>query len=162
MKRKIKILLIISIILCIFIIGFMIKKSYSSFFSKITGISTTKVADPVFSLEHTDKKVVNNANTEVDYYFTVRNYNKEKINEIELKYMLEITPEQDKSIVLSLFKDNEKIDLNNQKTNYFTLDHTNKEEHHYRLNVKYDKTGLINCYDINSNIFIKANAMQIN
>ena len=74
--------------------------------------------------------------------------------------MIEITPKQDKAIILSLYKDNQLITLNEQKTSYISLGHTNKEKHEYRLNVRYDKNSLENSYDINSNICIKANAVQ--
>lgn len=96
----------------------------------------------------------------MDYYFKVKNYNNSNVNEVNLKYMLEITPLQDKAITLTLYKDNQKIDLNNQKTSYIEIGHTTKQEHQYRLNVKYNKNNQENSYDINSNIFIKASAIQ--
>ena len=90
----------------------------------------------------------------------MKNYNNSSINEVNLKYILEITPIQDKAITLTLYKDNQKIDLNNQKTAYIEIGHTTKQEHQYRLNVKYNKNNQENSYDINSSIFIKANAIQ--
>ena len=109
---------------------------------------------------NTDKKVLDSSNTEIDYYFTIKNYNDIKKSDVDLKYNIEITPIQDKAIILSLYKDNQKIELTNQKTQYVDLLHSNNIKHEYRLNVKYDKSNLGNCYDISSNIFIKANAIQ--
>ena len=111
-------------------------------------------------MEHTDKKVVDNYNQEIDYYFQVKNYNNSSVNEVNLKYIIEITPIQDKAIILTLYKDDQKIDLNDQKTSYIEIGHTTKQEHQYRLNVKYNKNNQENSYDINSNIFIKAYAIQ--
>lgn len=158
-KKKIKILIIA---LCIILVIFSILATgtYSKFFGKILGESKTKIAEPIFVLEHTDKKVVDNSNQEIDYYFKVKNYDDSKINEVNLKYIIEITPIQDKAIILTLYKDNQKIDLNEQKTSYIEIGHTTKQEHQYRLNIKYDKNNQENSYDINSNIFIKANAIQ--
>ncbi len=161
MKNKKKIIFLI-IILCIilFLACILTTGTYSRFFGKILGESKTEIAEPVFVLENTDKKTVNNSNQEVDYYFKVKNYDNLNINEVNLKYMIEITPAQDKAITLTLYKDNQKIDLNNQKTSYIGLGHTTKQEHQYRLNVKYNKNNQENSYDINSNVFIKASAIQ--
>ena len=71
-------------------------------------------------------------NTEIDYYFTVKNYNNEgKKTQNDLKYMIEITPNLDKSIILTLYKDNEVINLNNQKTDYIEMKHDSNEIHTY-------------------------------
>lgn len=160
MKNKIRLITIILVILLFIILAFLVKDTYSSFASKIIGESKTVIGEPVFVLEHTEKKVLDDSNYEVNYYFTVKNYDANKVNDVNLKYMIEITPKQDKAIILSLYKDNQLITLNEQKTSYISLGHTNKEKHEYRLNVKYDKNSLENSYDINSNICIKANAVQ--
>ena len=65
MKRKIKVLIIITLILIIFIIGLLMSNTYSKFISKIAGKSNTEVAEPIFILENTDKKVLDSSNTEI-------------------------------------------------------------------------------------------------
>lgn len=161
MKNKKKfIILIIALCLILFLLCILTNSTYSKFFGKILGESKTEIAEPVFVLENTDKKIVDNSNQEVDYYFKVKNYNSSSINEVNLKYMLEITPIQDKLITLTLYKDNQKVTLNEQKTSYIEIGHTTKQEHQYRLNVKYNKNNQENSYDINSNVFIKASAIQ--
>lgn len=161
MKNKKKfIILIIALCLILFLLCILTNSTYSKFFGKILGESKTEIAEPVFVLENTDKKIVDNSNQEVDYYFKVKNYNSSSINEVNLKYMLEITPIQDKLITLTLYKDNQKVTLNEQKTSYIEIGHTTKQEHQYRINVKYNKNNQENSYDINSNVCIKANAIQ--
>lgn len=160
MKKKFRVILIIIAILLVIILGMFAKDTYSSFASKIGGASKTLIAEPVFLLEHTDKKVLDDSNNEIDYYFNIKNYDGTKINDVNLKYIIEITPIQDSAIKLTLYKDNQVVQLNNQKTEYINIGHTNKEKHEYRLNVKYDKSNLENSYDINSSINIKANAVQ--
>ena len=161
MKNKKKIIiLIIALCLIALIIGLFTSDTYSRFFGKVLGESTTKVAEPILVLENTDQKIVDNSNQEIDYYFTVKNYNNSNVNEINLKYMIEITPIQDRAITLTLYKDNQPVELSEQKTAYMNIGNTTKEEHQYRLNVKYNKNNFENSYDINSNIFIRANAIQ--
>ena len=70
MKNKKKIIiLIISLCLILFILSIFSTGTYSKFFGKILGESKTEIAEPVFVLENTDKKIVDNSNQEVDYYF---------------------------------------------------------------------------------------------
>ena len=76
MKNKKKIIiLIIALCLILFILSIFSTGTYSKFFGKILGESKTEIAEPVFVLENTDKKIVDNSNQEVDYYFKVKNYN---------------------------------------------------------------------------------------
>ena len=72
MKNKKKIIFLI-IILCIilFLACILTTGTYSRFFGKILGESKTEIAEPVFVLENTDKKTVNNSyhNVCFDYRF---------------------------------------------------------------------------------------------
>lgn len=74
MKKIIKILIIILALLLILIFLLSYKNSFSNFFSKITGVVTTDVATPIFIMENSEKKILNDENTEVDYYFTIKNF----------------------------------------------------------------------------------------
>ena len=74
--------------------------------------------------------------------------------------MIEITPNLDKSIILTLYKDNEVINLNNQKTDYIEMKHDSNEIHTYRLHIKYDRDETDSTSDIKENIYIKACAVQ--
>ena len=161
MNKVIKFLFVILVILIILILLFMYRNSFASFITKISGKSTTEISEPIFIMENTSKKVLNDENTEIDYYFTVKNYNNEgKKTQNDLKYMIEITPNLDKSIILTLYKDNEVINLNNQKTDYIEMKHDSNEIHTYRLHIKYDRDETVSTSDIKENIYIKACAVQ--
>lgn len=160
MNKIIKILIIILALLLIFIFLMSYKNSFSSFFSKITGRSNTQVATPVFEMENSEKKILNDENTEIDYYFTIKNYDSSNRSQTDLKYTIEILPILDKSITLTLYKDGQEITLNNQKTNEIEIKHNSDYIHSYRLNVKYDREKTNSTTDIKENIFIKASANQ--
>ena len=136
MKKTIKILISIIALLIILIILFMFKDSFSSFISKINGKSETEVAEPIFLMVNSDKKVLNDTNTEIDYYFTIKNFDNNQRSQTDLKYIIEILPKLDSSIILTLYKDNELITLNNQKTDYIDLKHDSNKTQTYKLNVK--------------------------
>lgn len=161
MNKTIKILFSILVFLIILILLFMYKNSFASFISKITGKTTTEVAKPIFIMENSAKKVLNDENTEIDYYFTVKNYNNEgKRSQNDLKYIIEITPKLDSAIILTLYKDNTVIPLNNQKTNYIEMKHNSNQTHTYKLHIKYDREKTNATVDIKENIYIKASAVQ--
>ena len=103
MKKIIKILLtIIAFVIIIFIL-LMFRNSFASFFSKITGNSSTEVAEPIFIMENTEKKLLNDENTEVEYYFNIKNFNSNgNRSENDLKYYIEIQPIVDPSITFTL------------------------------------------------------------
>lgn len=160
MKKTIKFLLILLFFLIILIFLLMYRNSFSNFFSKITGKSDTAIAEPVFVMENSEKKILNDANTEVDYYFTIKNYENEKRSQVDLKYFIEISPKQDNAIILTLYKDNEIVPLSNQKTDYIEMKQEKNQIHQYRLNVKYDKESPNAIKDIQESVFIKASAVQ--
>lgn len=161
MNKIIKILMIILALLIILIFLFSYKNSFSSFFSKITGNSNTEVATPIFVMENSEKKILNDENTEIDYYFVIKNFDENnQRSETDLKYTIKITPILDKSISLTLFKDNEIIELNNQETGKIELKHNSNTIHSYRLHVKYDREKTNATTDIREKIHIEASANQ--
>lgn len=160
MNKIIKILLFLLVFLILLNSLFMYKNSFSAFFSKIAGKSDTVVAEPIFVMENSEKKVLNDTNTEVDYYFTIKNYESGKRSQVDLKYFIEISPKQDNAIVLTLYRDNQVIPLNNQKTDYIEIKQESNQTHQYRLNIKYDRESPNAIKDIQESVFIKASAIQ--
>lgn len=150
----------IAILIILFVL-FIYKDTLATYVTKIKGKSTTEIAKPIFIVESTDKKTINDSNTEVDYYFTIKNYNKNgERSEVQLKYIIEISPKLDSSLILTLYKNDTKINLTNQKTNYITLEESSNQTHSYRLNVKYDRDKTNATTDIKEKIYIKASAIQ--
>lgn len=160
MKKIIKILLkVIAFVLILFLL-FIFRSSFASFFSKIRGTSTTDIAEPIFVMENTEKKLLNDENTEVDYYFNIKNFNENGKSQTDLKYIIEIQPNLDPTINLTLYKDNEIIKLEKQKTDYIEIKHDTNITHSYRLKVKYEREKSNSTTDIKENVFIKASAIQ--
>ena len=159
--KKYKILLGIIVMIALVILIFFSNTTFSSFISKITGQAKTEIAEPIFIIENTDSKVLDDNNTEINYYFNVKNYNDSNRSETNLKYYIEVEPQNiDKSIVFTLYKDNEIVKLNNQKTDYIELDKNKDDTHSYKLNVKYNRENSNTNEDIKEKIFIKTYAIQ--
>lgn len=159
MNKVIKTLLFLLVFLILLNILLMYKNSFSSYISKITGKSTTIISEPIFIMEDSGKKSLNDSNTEIDYYFTIKNF-ENKRSEVDLKYFIEISPKQENFIVLTLYRDDVAVTLNDQKTNLIEMNHNSSETHKYRLNVKFDKEKTNSTINLKDNIYIKATAMQ--
>ena len=103
-------------------------------------VSQTKVARPILELVNGNAIQITNNNTEGEYSFKVKNYNKNnEITEVGLTYNIEIITKKDDSIMYELYKDGEKLQMINNKTinNNFSIN--KKEEHNYNLKIIYDK-----------------------
>ena len=140
MKKSIKIIIVAIALTILFILLLMNKSTFTSFFSKISGKSINEVAEPVFIMENTEKSQLNDTETEIEYYFNIKNYNQDnKRTQTNLKYYIQIEPIMDSSISFTLYKDGKAINLNNQRTDYIELGKDIDEIHKYKLNVIYIK-----------------------
>lgn len=161
MKKTIKIILGLIALTIVIIFLLMYKSTFASFIAKIAGKGSSTVAEPIFIMENTEKMQLNDNNTEINYYFNIKNFDENSNrSQTDLKYIIEISPIMDKSIIFNLYKDDKVITLNNQKTDYIDLSKDLDEIHKYRLNVKYDRESTNLTDDIKDNIFIKADAIQ--
>lgn len=160
MKKIIKIILTVIAFVIILFILLMFRSSFASLFAKITGNISTEVSEPIFVMQNSETKVLNDENTEVDYFFSIKNFENGVRSENDLKYYIEIQPKVNESITFTLYKDNNVVNLNNQKTDYIELLKGNDVTHTYKLKVKYDREKTNSTEDIKENIFIKAYAIQ--
>ena len=161
MKKVIKIILSVIVLIIILFLLFLYKETFASFICKITGKSTTQVAEPIFIVETSEKKILSDDNTEIDYYFSIKNYDtNNKKSEVDLKYIIEISPKLDNSLILTLYKDDKIVQLNDQKTDYIMLEQSSNQKHTYRLHVKYDRDRTNATQDIKEKIYINASAIQ--
>ena len=94
------------------------------------------------------------------YDFKVKNYNDNEINQIELKYWIEIISKYDETISFKIYKDNQEIPLTNNKTEEIKLEKNEKKEQNYRLEIIYDKTKSTSTEEIMQDVQIKVHSEQ--
>lgn len=133
--------------------------------AKLLDVTQIKIdgalAQPIFNIE--DNEIVNltATNNEGIYNFLVKNYDDSgKITEINMKYNIEILNKQDESISVKIFKDNNQIEMKDNKSDYFILTNQEKQEHQYKIEIKYDETKLVPSEDIIEDIKIKVYSEQ--
>ena len=164
-KKKIKIkkkeFIIIATIITIVILffsGFSMWKAYSR--TDING--DTEIANPIIKVEYGNPINITNKNQEGIYEFKVKNYeetiNLEKnITQVGLNYYIEILNPIDKSIKIELYKNEEKIEFNGNKTETFYMPKNVEKIDNYKMIITYNKKDNI---DIIQELQIKVHSEQ--
>ena len=151
-KRKVIIIIFVALIILIFFFsGFSIGKEFTK--KDIKG--NTKVAKPLLEVENGSSLEINNFNKEGVYEFKIKNYNEqgektEVLNDFE-----------NNGIEINLFRNEQKIDINNNKTEKFILSKDEIKEDNYKLEVLYNEDKNINMEDIISQLQIKVHSEQM-
>ena len=145
-------------VLGLFFSGSSMGKQYSS-----TNIETNgKIAEPIITVENSPIIKIDGKKEREYYNFKIKNYKENgEVTQIELAYNLEILFQTEESISFKLYKNNEEILLENNKTASMNLKKEIVQEDDYQLEIIYDKTK--NCWsdDIIQDVQIKVHAEQM-
>lgn len=157
-KKEITTVFIIVIVVLFFFSGFSMGKGFSK--RDING--NTEIAKPILEVENGSNLEINNNNNKGIYEFKVKNYNEQgEKTDVDLEYYIEILNYLENSgLNLKLYKDDQEIPINENKTETFLLTKDEEEEDNYKLEIRYDKSKNINMDDIFSQIQIKVHSEQ--
>ena len=157
-KQEILIICMILIIGITFFSGVSVGKAIYNSHIK----NDTQIAKPVLEVEKGSEMIITEDNLKGEYTFIVKNYNQvEEISQVDLTYYIEILEKDlNESIQYQLYKDNELIELKENKTETMTFHKDIKEEQHYTLKVTYDDSKNT-IEDIMQEIQIKVHSEQL-
>ena len=157
-KKEITIIFIIAIILIFFFSGFSMGKGFSR--RDVNG--NTEIAKPILEVENGSSLEINNKNDKGIYEFKVKNYNEQgEKTDVDLEYYIEILNYLENSgLELKLYKDDQEIQINENKTETYLLTKDEIKEDNYKLEITYDKDKNVNMMDIFSQIQIKVRSEQ--
>lgn len=159
MKKKI---LIILLIFFIIIGAICIRTTISQYKSKQEIRSTMKIAKPIFKVEGSETTKISALNNIGYYEFKIKNFDEENMSDTGFLYYIEILSKTDDAIEFELYDEQEQLmDLENFKTNQFTMPCNEKLERNYKLKVVYDKTKGEIGKDILEDVQIKVHSEQI-
>lgn len=159
MKKKI---LIILLIFFIIIGAICIRITISQYKSKQEIRSTMKIAKPIFKVEGNEITKISALNNIGYYEFKIKNFDEENMSDTGFLYYIEILSKTDDAINFELYDEQEQLmDLENFKTNQFTMPCNEKLERNYKLKVVYDKTKGEIGKDILEDVQIKVHSEQI-
>ena len=119
-----------------------------------------EIAQPIFQVKGTEIAKINSINNIGYYDFIVKNYDKEKIGEVDFLYTIEVISDIDDSVKFELYKNGQLINLENQKTEVMSIKGNIKTEEQYRLKVTYDETKGTNGKYILEDVQIKIHSEQ--
>lgn len=156
-KREITLVIISLIVIILFLSGYSMGKGVSN--TSINGI--TEIAEPIMVVDNNPAVNLTTTSDTGYYEFTVKNYDETgKITQVDLLYNIEILSQLDESIIVKLYKENEEIVLENNKTQNMLLTKEFKTEDKYKMEITYDKTKSISVEDIVKDIQIKVHSEQ--
>lgn len=156
-KKKITILILLILII---ILGILVGISFSKYQSKLIGQAFANVAKPVLEVRREQSLVLTALAPKASYVFEVRNYKEDELNQVAMEYYIEIVSNTDEAINFTLFKGDEEITLNNNKTDKIELTKESKQTHSYRLEITYDNTKGELGKDISENVEVKIHSIQ--
>lgn len=157
-SKFITIFIIIFIIILLMLCGMSFAKSIDNAIIN----ANAQISEPILIIENNPQIDITAANNYGIYTFKIKNYNNEnKITDINLKYYIEILSNLDESIEIELFQDENKIDLNNNKTEYIEISKDQKEERQYKIKVTYNKNKSTGIADILEKIQVKIHTEQV-
>lgn len=153
---------IIFIVTILFLTGYSIGKSISTVLINYKA----EIAKPIIEVRSNPAIDINDSISEGSYTFYVRNYDENgKISEVNEQYTIEIQDTIDdrlkSTISYELYKNGEKVTLQNQKTEIMELTNKNQQEDTYILKIKYNKNASRYKKDILDKVQIKVHSEQV-
>ena len=156
-KKKITILILLMLTI---LLGILVGISFSKYQSKLIGQAFASVAKPVLEVRREQSLALTALAPKASYVFEVRNYKEDELNQVEMEYYIEIISNTDEAINFALYKGDEKIPLNSNKTEKIKLRKEEKQTHSYRLEITYDSTKGEIGKDISENVEVKIHSIQ--
>ncbi len=155
--KTITLIIVTIIVILLFFTGYSIGKGMTN----VKVNTTTQIAKPIMIVENNPTIDITTIKNTGYYDFKVKNYNEEnQVNQIELKYWIEIISKYDETISFKMYKNNQEIPLLNNKTQEIQLTKNQKEEQDYRLEIIYDKTKSTSTEEIIQDVQIKVHSEQ--
>lgn len=119
-----------------------------------------EIAKPIFIVEGKETTKISEINNIGYYEFSIKNYNDTEISETGFTYTIEVIAEKNESIQFELYKEEEKIELENLKTQKLEIKAKEKTEQKYKLKAIYDETKGEKDKDILQEVQVKVHSEQ--
>ena len=109
---------------------------YAKYISETIEDISLKIEEPIIEVEAEEQKELTITSDKVTYDFKIKNYNnEEKVNKINMEYYIEIVSDRLDILKINLYKGEEKLNLNNYKTDMLELSNKEKILDEYHLEV---------------------------
>lgn len=151
-------MLVSIMVLVLFFSGYSMGKEHS-----ITKVETiAKIAEPILIVENSPTIQINGKKQREIYDFKVKNHKENgEITGVNLQYNIEIISQKQEEISFKLYKGEQEIPLENNKTTNMKLGKENLQEDCYQLAIIYDSTKGNQTNDILQDVQIKVHSEQL-
>lgn len=150
MKSKIKYFVVLIILLCTIVL-FTVQSSKAKYLTTIEGYGSAEIAKPIIEVEKEDEKSVEvyDVIKTIEYSFSVTNKKNEEISDVDIEYVIEVVnTESNFPIEYSLYRNDMKIELENNKTKPMILKNSENLKDEYKLSIMWkEKEGEISDND---------------
>lgn len=154
-KKEIMLIIIINITMILLFSGVSLAKA----FSKIKIETKAEIAEPILKIESNSTINITKIEEKKVYNFKVKNYDEtKKITQIDLEYCIEIISNTDYRVYFKTYKNNEEIQMDGNKTQYFLLEKEKEQEDNYKIEIIFDKNYFVE--ETKEEIKIKLHARQ--
>ncbi len=157
-RREVTLVLVTIMVLLLFFSGYSMGKEYSS--SNL--VTNAKIAEPILVVENNPIIEIDGSKQKEYQNFKVKNYRENgETTQIDLQYYIEILSPIEEAISFKLYKDNQEILLENNKTSNSKLEKGKLQEDCYQLEIIYDETKNTVTKDIFQDVQIKVHSEQL-
>lgn len=157
-RREITLILVSIMVLVLFFSGYSMGKEHSS----INLETNAKIAEPILVVENSPIIEMNGRKQREYYDFKVKNFKENgEVTQIDLQYYIEIITKTEEAISFKLYKEEQEIPLENNKTTNIKVEKAKAQEDNYKLEILYDKTKNKNTNDILQDVQIKVHSEQL-
>lgn len=139
-KKEIMLIVIITITVILLFSGVSLAKA----FSRISIETKAEIAEPILKVEGDSTISITKSEGKEIYTFKVKNYDETgKITQIDLEYYIKIISDIEKKIYFKIYKNDEELHIDNNRTEYFLLGKEKEQEDNYRIEILFDKGSFV-------------------
>lgn len=160
--KKLTYIIILFIVIILLFTGYSMGKSINEILINYQA----EIAQPILEVRSNPSIDITDTETEGSYTFYVRNYDENgKKSDVDIQYLVEIQDTIDERLKntmnYELYKNGQKIEIKEQKTNLMEIPHQNLQEDTYVLKIKYNKDASRYQKDMLDKIQIKIHSQQV-
>lgn len=160
--KKLTYIIILFIVIILLFTGYSMGKSINEILINYQA----EIAQPILEVRSNPSIDITDTETEGSYTFYVRNYDGNgKKSDVDIQYLVEIQDTIDERLKntmnYELYKNGQKIEIKEQKTNLMEIHHQNLQEDTYVLKIKYNKDASRYKKDMLDKIQIKIHSQQV-
>ncbi len=139
-KKEVIFIIIVIITMILLFSGVSLAKAYSK-----TKIETkAEIVEPILKIEGDSTISITKSEEKKSYNFKVKNYDEiGKITQVDLEYYIKMISNIEKKIYFKIYKNEEELKIDHNRTEYFSLEKEKEQEDNYKIEILFDKSFLV-------------------